>query len=313
MRYTKKCSAKYLREKYQYIIGWGGAGGEYLRFYNNRHNFLDLVVDSGVRGQHKIGTTINDMIIHNSHSVEKYTQYYDDVLIVIYPNVEIDILNSIYTYFPANVDFIMARLVDFGDDICYYSAHLEDVILFSIAKEMLNNNFSYLDIGVCHPVVRNNTYLFYENGFTNGVLIEPNSEMYELSKIYRPLNKTVNVGVTGGENSTLKYYYDVTRPGLNTFCQSLAKEREITNVKDIPVININEIIKENFDSYPDILDIYTEGMDFEILKSIDFEKYPIKIICAETDRDNNIYSLLKDNYSLYASTLENTIYVKKTE
>ena len=251
------------------------------------------------------------MTVYNSSSVEKYTDYYKNVLIVIYPNIEIDILNSIYNYFPQNVDFIMARLVDFEDDICYYSAHLKDVMLFSMAKEMLDNDFSYLDIGVCHPVVRNNTYLFYERGFTNGVLIEPNTEMYELSKIYRPLNKTVNVGVTGGSNSTLKYYYDDTRPGLNTFCQSLAEKRGITKLKDISVININQIIEEKFDSYPDILDIDTEGMDLEILKGIDFEKYPIRIICAETDRENKIYNLLKDNYKLYASTLENTIYIKK--
>ena len=38
------------------------------------------------RGQQKIGTTINSMTVYNSSSVEKYTDYYKNVLIVIYPN-----------------------------------------------------------------------------------------------------------------------------------------------------------------------------------------------------------------------------------
>lgn len=33
----------------------------------------------------------------------------------------------------------------------------------------------------------------------------------------------------------------------------------------IPVKNINKVIEENFETYPDIVDIDTEGMDSQII------------------------------------------------
>ena len=105
----------------------------------------------------------------------------------------------------------------------------------------------YVDIGVCHPVVRNNTYLLYEKGYTNGILIEPNGNMCELAQIYRPKNKIVEAGASGDEGGILRYYmnHQSSLKGYNTFNQEVA-EREgfADNYKDVPVMNINRILEE---------------------------------------------------------------------
>ena len=171
-------------------------------------------------------------------------------------------------------------------------------------------NPSYVDIGVCHPVVRNNTYLFYENGYTNGLLVEPNPEMAELSKEYRPENRIVTCGATAGEDSVLTYYYSHL-PGHNTFLEEIAKDRGLLNNKlEIPVRNINSILKEHFTEGLDVVDIDTEGMDFELLEALDTDTLKVKIICAEIASPKIKHCLESKGFIHYFTTKENHIYVK---
>ena len=76
--------------------------------------------------------------------------------------------------------------------------------------------------------------------------------------------------------------------------------------------SINRIIAGNFERVPDVLSLDAEGLDFEILKDLDMEKYPIKIICCETIKryKAEIEDLMKANgYRLSATTCENEIWV----
>jgi hypothetical protein len=85
----------------------------------------------------------------------------------------------------------------------------------------------------------------------------------------------------------------------------------------MPLMSINEIISKT--GTPDFLSVDVEGLDLEILRTLDFERYPIKCICVETLRhDQNqqasrdIESLRfmeKHGYIIYADTGINTIFV----
>ena len=84
------------------------------------------------------------------------------------------------------------------------------------------------------------------------------------------------------------------------------------------LININTIFRDYCSTIPDLLSIDVEGLDFEILKSIDYEKYQPKVICAETllydDKQKGYKNpeisqfLQSKNYSIYADTRVNTIF-----
>ena len=73
-------------------------------------------------------------------------------------------------------------------------------------------------------------------------------------------------------------------------------------------------------SIPDFLSIDVEGLDIEIIKSIDFVKYRPKVICVETIqfspkgneniKNYDIINYLKEmNYYLYADTNINSIFI----
>ena len=86
-------------------------------------------------------------------------------------------------------------------------------------------------------------------------------------------------------------------------------------------MNINEIIDKFAISKPNLISIDAEGLDFEILKTFNFEKYRPEVFCVETitfDTNNSgekvkeiIDYMLEQNYLVYADTHANTIFVEK--
>jgi len=84
----------------------------------------------------------------------------------------------------------------------------------------------------------------------------------------------------------------------------------------MPLVNINEVLQKNLSRGPDLLSVDTEGFDEKILRSLDFEKYRPKVICAETlePGTNNLVQgivsfLGSKDYSVRGSTFVNTVFV----
>lgn len=306
MRYIQKQIYSRLRAQYATIIGWG-AGVEFQKFYEHNIFHFDHVIDGAGRN---VGRMINGIMIQGIEAVGKY-QDKDSVLIVIYPNIESEIIQQIKTLLPG-ADTIVARLLTVEGKDTTYSTDREDLLMLDYMRSR-HSRFTYMDIGVCHPVVRNNTFLFYENGFTEGVLVEPNVQMCKLPEEYRPFNRVVNLGALP-ENGTgeLTYYYDTDHPGLNTFSETVAMSRGMShNSMSILTKDINEIIAENFTDYPNVLDIDTEGMDYDLLAHLDLIKYPVDLICVEASSGGRTRALLTEKgYRLLALTTENEIYVR---
>jgi FkbM family methyltransferase len=206
-----------------------------------------------------------------------------------------------------------------------YSQAGEDAILSFLFADKKINSVSYLDIGTNDPDYCNNTYLLYKKG-NRGVCIEADKTLIPIIKKVRPEDKVINAGVAVGEMKEADFYiFDVK--GLNTFDKSEAEKRatygtfKIMEVEMVPLITINQIIKDNFTTYPDFLSIDIEGLDLDVLRSLDFERYPIPVICAETCMYSENHIRLKDpkiemfiiskGYEVYADTYINTIFVNR--
>ena len=206
-----------------------------------------------------------------------------------------------------------------------YSQAGEDKILdflFSSKKITLP---SYLDIGVFYPTSISNTHLFYTRG-SRGVCVEADPTLIPIIKKARSEDKVINVGV-GVNNSSGAEFYVFNDKGLSTFDKKEAEYREgfgtfkIEKVCTIPMQPINSILKENFDTYPDFLSIDIEGLDLEVLKTLDFNTFKIPVICVETcvysenhikPKDNRIVDfIITKGYFVYADTYINTIFVNK--
>ena len=81
----------------------------------------------------------------------------------------------------------------------------------------------------------------------------------------------------------------------------------------IQTLNINDILKNHNISSIDFLSLDTEGGELEILKSIDFEKYSIKVISVENNyNDKNFEKFLSSKgYKKVKTLCCDEVYLKK--
>lgn len=201
----------------------------------------------------------------------------------------------------------------------------EDAVLRFLFEDKKIQQISYLDIGTFSPDYCNNTYLFYTLG-SRGVCVEADKSLIPKIKEVRPQDTILNVGVSiEGEKEADFFIFEAK--ANNTFDRNEAQRREsfgtykITEVVKVPLLGINTIIENNFDIYPDLLSIDIEGLDLSVLKTLDFEKYPLPVICVETctysenhirPKDKTIEEfMLTKGYEVYADTYINTIFVNK--
>jgi FkbM family methyltransferase len=207
-----------------------------------------------------------------------------------------------------------------------YSQCGEDLIVdFLLTWVLKIRNPSYLDIGAHDPFNFNNTYLFYKRG-ARGVNVEPDSDLFSKIAKYRPRDININKGVGINENIISDFYIMSSR-ALNTFSRMEAERLcsmgniKIDAVKKIELIHVNEIIAKYFHSKGlDFLSIDVEGLDLEVLKSLDFDKHRPNVICVETiifnegrkieKHHSTIDFLLSKDYVVYADTSINSIFVR---
>jgi FkbM family methyltransferase len=206
-----------------------------------------------------------------------------------------------------------------------HSQQGEDLIIESICRFLKIESPTYLDIGAADPIVENNTYLFYEKG-SLGVLVEPNPVFGRKLEAQRPRDIVLNVGVGCNDLRVSDYFMVSGRDGayLNTFSKEEAEiivsksrgQRSIEKVVKLPLVNINAVIENHFPKAPDFVSIDTEGLDFEILKSLDFDRYRPAVLCVETlilgtmRVKTEILELMKaKGYSIRGGTFVNTIFV----
>lgn len=209
-----------------------------------------------------------------------------------------------------------------------YSQHVEDILIESALQTLGVERPSYLDIGANHPVLLNNTFLFYSKG-SKGVCVEPNPEIFQKIKDRRRRDICLNMGI-GTFDSDGADFYMMSSSGFSTFVKSEAEKcvrennygtQKIEKIIRISLIAINTLIEKYFPQGVDLVSLDTEGYDFEILKSLDFKKYRPKVFCVETLRYEATRKLKKQNeiidymiahgYFLYADTYVNSIFVDK--
>jgi FkbM family methyltransferase len=182
---------------------------------------------------------------------------------------------------------------------------------------------SYLDIGAYEPIDSNNTYLFHRRG-GRGVLVEPNVALTDKLKSKRR-GDTVLVAGIGISDTAESDYYVLSDDQLNTFdkeqVERLTTETttKLIKVVKMPLLNINRVIAEHFGgAAPDFLSIDIEGLDFAVLKTLDFGRFRPKVICAETlitastkHNPETLGLLAANGYELRGMTHPNTLFVDR--
>lgn len=207
-----------------------------------------------------------------------------------------------------------------------YSQAGEDLIVQYFFESLKIIKPTYLEIGTNQPLLCNNTYNLYSKG-CYGVCVEPDSGMIELIRAKRPRDIVLNIGIglTNTPEATF-YLFPKHVNGWSTFSkdEAIIRQKETNiNFTTVPVAlkSINSIIEEYFDPHPNFISIDVEGLDLEILKSLNFEKFKPEMICVETitfgylDNTEMKINEISDymhsqGYFTYADTHINTIYCR---
>ena len=189
-----------------------------------------------------------------------------------------------------------------------YAQDFEDILILLCIRD--RKDISYLDIGCNHPIRWSNTYLFYENGY-RGTLVEPLTDLHELIQKLRPEDHLIKYGVGDGTRS--EYLIKIKGSyGTSSYITD-DKYKGCANCHTIKVLTINEILM-SIKKLPTFISIDCEGYDLPILKTMDFEKYPVPVICAETNKPVSIKGMdefmASKGYSMRFKNCTNTVYGK---
>ena len=216
-----------------------------------------------------------------------------------------------------------------------YSQSGEDIIMSHLFNKLAIKNPRYLDIGANEPKFISNTFRFYEQG-SRGVLIEPNPKLFRKLQKQRIGDTLLNIGIGLTNVAEADFYlFPDSASGLSTFSLKDAMYWQEIGMKGIGKINYEKVIKVQLIPVNNILQKYfsdennkinlisidVEGLDFDILKSIDLNKFKHDIICIVTleyDEDQNEFKnkgiidyMVSNEYEVYADTRINTIFCRK--
>jgi len=234
-----------------------------------------------------------------------------------------DITNAIEMYGWKDVmERALRRLLDGVVPRVSYSQAGEDVIVDVLFSDIGILCPTYLELGTNDPKMGNNTYKFYRKG-AHGVLVEAAPSLIPIIRRTRPKDKILNVGV-GVKSGESLCFIEFACSGMNTFDEGEAKIRtenghKVKQKTMVPILSINDILAQNFKQTPHFLSIDVEGMDLMVLKNLDWNKYPIPVVCVETCLFSNTHIRGQDKeipaymesigYFIYANTYINTIFV----
>ncbi len=189
----------------------------------------------------------------------------------------------------------------YGFHKIFFSQEGEDILLKHLFQ--YKKNGFYIDVGAHHPQKHSNTYLLYLQGW-KGINIEAMPEAIHAFEKIRPNDINLNFAVSE-ENKEIEFHI-LNAKEMNTANSNLLnqylKNPEYYVEKTIKIRS--ERLEKILDKYLphnqeiDILSIDVEGLDLEVLKSNNWNKYRPQIILIE-EHISSIEQCLNSHISIF--------------
>lgn len=200
-----------------------------------------------------------------------------------------------------------------------YSQFAEDLLIQLFLRDQVVEKF-YVDVGCHHPRRGSNTFLLYQKNW-NGLLVDLEKEKVLACQLARPRDKVILAAVSDKEQ--LVDIYSPKKFSTNTTINvdGVVDKDGYVKIGEIQTRTLNSILDEikapkNFA----LLSIDVEGVDFQVLKSINLNEYRPHVICIECWESSDgiaaiiagdIYQhLIKQGYELKAWLGLSTIFVR---
>ncbi|MEI9475035.1 MAG: FkbM family methyltransferase [Deltaproteobacteria bacterium] len=205
-----------------------------------------------------------------------------------------------------------------------YSQEGEDILLRRIFEDRKSG--FYVDVGAHHPKRFSNTYLFYRKGWS-GINIEAMPGSKKLFDKVRPRDVNLEIAISG-EKETL-VYYAFNDSALNSFSKEVSQHYgtiapyKMIFKKEMETSPLSDVLDQYLPlgQRIDFLSVDVEGLDFDVLRSNNWEKYRPEVVlteafhfelkrCEEVDVHRFLHS---KGYDLLAKTLNTLIYRRTKE
>jgi FkbM family methyltransferase len=200
-----------------------------------------------------------------------------------------------------------------------YSQFAEDLLIQLFLRDQVVEKF-YVDVGCHHPRRGSNTFLLYQKNW-NGLLVDLEKEKVLACQLARPRDKVILAAVSDKEE--LVDIYSPKKFSTNTTINvdGVVNKDGYVKIGEIQTRTLNSILDDN--NVPKsfaLLSIDVEGVDFQVLKSINLNEYRPRVICIECWESSDgiaaiiagdIYQhLIKQGYELKAWLGLSTIFVR---
>jgi len=180
-----------------------------------------------------------------------------------------------------------------------YAQNGEDVILTRIFGSQKYG--FYVDIGASHPKSLSVTKNFYDSGW-RGVNVEPLKHNYELFIQERPRDTNLNLLISAEERDYI--FFEVrSYPELSTLDEEHAKVLQAAGHDvvsyTVPAITSSQLFERYISEDVDFLKIDVEGGEYEVVSSLDLNKYRPKILIIEATKPNSAFPGWENLKSVY--------------
>ncbi len=159
--------------------------------------------------------------------------------------------------------------------------------LFEKVREYINTkNGHYIELGAHNGIFQSNTKFLEDDFGWNGVLIEPSKNMFEELKFNRPNNKLYNSACVSFEFKGKTITGDFNGGAMS----SVGGKRRGSSVKiSVNANTLTSLLDDSGIKSFNFLSLDVEGYELEVLKGLDFKKYPIDWVLIEIyDKDKEI-------------------------
>jgi len=175
-----------------------------------------------------------------------------------------------------------------------YSQLGEDLVILNhlewMGKEIKSPGF-YVDIGAFHPLDGSNTYKLYRNG-SSGVVVDVGSQKKFFFKLFRPRDTFIDAAIvpdTFSENHILFNIdgYGSKNDSVTGYGVGEIQTTTAPNTQTVKALQISKLMELSFSSKHakdadwSVINIDIEGLDQEIIKSINFDIYQFDVVCLE--------------------------------
>ena len=207
------------------------------------------------------------------------------------------------------------RYIRYRSGTQIFSETGEDALLWQIFR---GEQGEYLDIGAQHPYLGSNTYSFYKKGW-RGIAIEPQSDFNYLWKLLRRRDILINKVVSKSKTPIpfAKFKNSLISTGREEIVEKHISRGLEPIIFSAKTCKVSEVIDKKItylDSF--FISIDVEGMELEVLQTIDFNIHQPRAILLESWQQpwviqNPITKFLDDTglYQLYAYTGLTALYV----